>query len=440
MKLTETVTDFASQVGIDLDVSANWPRPQSLDLFLEQSSNAPQWLIPDLIPADAFVILSGQMKRGHKTFFALASAISINRNVSLVVNDNRFIPQVTGPVLIIEEEGARSRMQERIRALCYGYQVDPSSLNSIFMYFRQRIKLDLRSHVTGLLAVVREIQPKLIIIDTLAEVMSGDENKVPDVARVIHAAQDLRETGSSVMLLCHLDKQRGEDRHGELDMQVRGSSAMVGAYDAHIAMRKYHNAAKHINMTVRSRDTEEITGEVTWQFETAISQQTGNKFTKSAKLLIGPLSSSIPTDPPIPDLPLSPSASDIASLTRGHRRPSMRIVDRGMTETDLLAHPPPRSGSTPRSQTTGTRITDHTLLGDALAATLITAHSRGTLSDHDVRAAVRALPPGQRMSVESACLCWGAPPDVAVWVARELATTGYITLDADGMLTRSDPA
>ena len=69
------------------------------------------------------------------------------------------------------------------------------------------------------------------------------------------------------MLVTHLDKTRGEDGRASLDAQIRGSNALAGAYDVHIALRRYSHKIPTITITILSRDAALQTGTVDWDYE-----------------------------------------------------------------------------------------------------------------------------------------------------------------------------
>ena len=77
---------------------------------------------------------------------------------------------------------------------------------------------------SALIEVVDELQPVLVVIDTLARcLVGGDENSARDVGMAVDVAERLRQVSSAAVLLIH---------HSGVDgARVRGSSALEGAAD-----------------------------------------------------------------------------------------------------------------------------------------------------------------------------------------------------------------
>ena len=80
-----------------------------------------------------------------------------------------------------------------------------------------------------------------------------------------------RALGCSMVILCHLDKAKGEDKKMDIDNQIRGSSLLSNAYDQHLALRRYNIRDAVIDLHIRSRGGAQKDFAVTWNLE-AIEQ------------------------------------------------------------------------------------------------------------------------------------------------------------------------
>jgi RecA-family ATPase len=234
--------------------------PPTLDTWLAEVDESQEWHIDRIIPRDALVLISGHQKRAYKTWFSFLAGLVVasGRAQSL------FNPLASGPVIIVEEEGARPQTKQRFQMLCNTYGFTDADLKNVFFSHRQRVKLDDPAWRKKLIDAARHIQPALVIYDALSYAHTGDENSHADMAPVIDTLQALRQTGSSVAILAHLDKARGENPRADIDTQVRGSSIVVNAYDMHLALRRYKMAAAHIDLIARARDAAEARFSVTW--------------------------------------------------------------------------------------------------------------------------------------------------------------------------------
>jgi hypothetical protein len=85
--------------------------------------------------------------------------------------------------------------------------------------------------VEALEQVVNELQPVLVVIDTLARcIIGGDENSSRDIGRAVEAAERLRRTSFACVLFIH---HTGKDESAG----ARGSSALRAAVSTEIECR-----------------------------------------------------------------------------------------------------------------------------------------------------------------------------------------------------------
>ena len=189
--------------------------------FLEAASNDRPDLYPDIIPAGGLIVFVGQ-PRSFKTMAALQMMFS-------VASGHRWLgyePTQTGSCLYVSEEGAASKVRDRLLSMASVYQAD----KPIHILHRRGVRL-----ISGdpSWAQVRQTldemdDPKVVVLDTLAALMVGDENSVSDIREALRPAQDLiTDYGVTVVLVHHVNKG-GEGRMGN---RMRGSSALWGACD-----------------------------------------------------------------------------------------------------------------------------------------------------------------------------------------------------------------
>jgi hypothetical protein len=176
------------------------------------------WLVDGIIPTNAFCVLYGEPGSG-KTFVALSLALSIAAGKNWCGRTTR-----SGAVLYVAAEGL------------YGLKLRASAYQKRHGIKPERIRysgevFDLLSpvEIKALLLALKEtdFRPDLIILDTLARLMSGaDENSVKEMSSAIAGIDELRrETSASVIVVHHSRKSGGVER---------GSSALRGAADVMI--------------------------------------------------------------------------------------------------------------------------------------------------------------------------------------------------------------
>lgn len=203
--------------------------PPRLSEWAEQvrADPSPRWIIPDLLPADNLVLLSGHPKDAKKTWFGMYTALEAAARGH--------------KVLYIYREGARRPTLNRFEALA---AVNPSKFENIYFWHRGAFWLDEGSWVKHAARFVAEHHISVVYIDTFAKSMQSDENSSQHVGRAVQAAERLRDSGATVVLVHHLRKaahslSNGESGFPEPDRDLRGSSALAGAYETHWAVRSY---------------------------------------------------------------------------------------------------------------------------------------------------------------------------------------------------------
>lgn len=165
------------------------------------------WLVPGEIPLGGFVVVYGPSGGGK----------------SFVVMNNYAMPLAQSmPVVYVAAEGA-SGYAHRKNAWCQFYQKDSGQL----YFLLEPVYLLRPDSLYDFLEECKELQPKLIIFDTLARCMrGGDENDARDMGEMIDAASILQRTiGATVMVIHHT---------GASGARERGSTALRGAADVMI--------------------------------------------------------------------------------------------------------------------------------------------------------------------------------------------------------------
>lgn len=181
----------------------------------------PAWLLDTVLPASGLSILYGP-SGSAKSFLALDWALSIAAGISWFDRD-----VMAGPVVYVAAEGAagygvrlRSWLQSRLSA-----EARPEYPA---LFLPEPVEL---ANPLSIEPFRREVsdrcgEPQLVVIDTVARCMVGDENSAQDVGAVIRGVDHLRaKLGCAVLLVHHTGKS------GETE---RGSSALRAASDCMI--------------------------------------------------------------------------------------------------------------------------------------------------------------------------------------------------------------
>jgi hypothetical protein len=187
----------------------------------------PAWLITEILATASLAVLYGKPGSG-KSFLALDWALCVAAGAPW---DHREVR--SGPVLYIAAEGIGG-MGVRLRAWTESFRIPtPSGI----YFFPGSINLLDAERRDALVEVTQRIEPKLVIIDTLARSMvGGDENSTRDVGLAVDAADKIKDTTGAAVLVVHHTSKAGET--------YRGSSSLEGAADTMLLVESEGSALR----------------------------------------------------------------------------------------------------------------------------------------------------------------------------------------------------
>lgn len=188
------------------------------------------WLIDGLLPRDALCVLGAEPKVG-KTWFWLEAALAVASG-GRAFGDFIARPR-TGRVLAFALEDGGPSIGARIKALDY--------LRTEGLHVEVRPHLDFATDLSAaawILASARHLGGvDLIVIDTLRDAHSGDENDATAMRAVMAQARLLRDLcGAAVMVTHHMKRPSKADADLRPAHRLRGSTAIHGSADAIIAL------------------------------------------------------------------------------------------------------------------------------------------------------------------------------------------------------------
>lgn len=205
----------------------------------------PEWLIHNIIPTGpggSLGVLFGQ-PGSAKSFVALDWAHTIATGLDW----HGHKTERGHSVYFAAEGGLGFKYRTRAWAKAYGYATIPRSR----YVFDSLDLMDLRQ-VDRFIEALHELPeaPRLIVIDTLARSMTGDENETRDMNLAVLGAQRLQTLNCCVLLVHHLGK--GEERQDT----PRGASSLSGAADF---MVKCEKQGRRVVLTCKKqKDAEEF--------------------------------------------------------------------------------------------------------------------------------------------------------------------------------------
>jgi hypothetical protein len=250
---SESQSDAASKAagnGQVVQAAASAPRPSWLidaaDLLAEPDPGPTPWLIEDLIIDGALVACVGRWKT-TKSYALLDLCISIATGRPAFGSLN--VPK-PGPVVFCNEESGRAALWRRLDALARGRGIDPEALRGRLMVSaNSRVKLDDPGWQEELVAIGRELRPRLFALDPLARMKAParEENAQTDMAVLVEFMRRLRDDTGAAVGFVHHTGHTGEHMRGSSDLESVWESRLTWTRDgqaAVITLKSEHREAE----------------------------------------------------------------------------------------------------------------------------------------------------------------------------------------------------
>jgi hypothetical protein len=217
--------------------------------FALQPRPALDWLIEKLVSRGSVSVFYGE-GGSKKTYSMLSLAVCAARG-------NNWLNFQTKPcrVLIIDEESGEERLSLRLAATLRGAFAGENT--PIEFVSLGGFKLDNKNDELVLLQEIIARKIELVIIDALADVMSGDENSKQETQPVFNALRRLAEkTHAAIIVIHHSNKVGG----------YRGSTVIKNSCDLLINVKSEEQSAFVNFKSEKNRDGEPITwtARATW--------------------------------------------------------------------------------------------------------------------------------------------------------------------------------
>jgi hypothetical protein len=224
---------------------------------IEAAQPAQQWLIHDLWGRAAVGIIGGAPKCG-KSWLGLDMAISVASGTRAL---DHFEVETPGPSLVYLAEDALPMVRARIDAICQHRHLDIQGLD-VNVITVAALRLDLAADQKRLALTVRDLKPKMLLLDPLVRLHRLDENSASEISGLLGFLRELqRENDVAIVLVHHASKkhraQPGQALRGSSDLHAFGdSNAYLAARNEHLSLTLEHRSAKAIDpleLTLTSR-------------------------------------------------------------------------------------------------------------------------------------------------------------------------------------------
>ena len=201
-------------------------KPYTLnDLYAEEFPPI-EWVAEDLLPIGMVAAITGE-SNSYKSFLTLALAQAIATGEPFLGN----FPVKQGKVLVIDEENNRRIIEKRFR------DMGVAGHDNILFLSQKGIQLDNATHVKKLKQAIDQIDPVLVVLDSLVRFHGKDENSASEMRQVMKSIGTLVNERRSVIFIHHHKKEQfGTSSSGS--NSVRGSTDIFNALDCHIGIKK----------------------------------------------------------------------------------------------------------------------------------------------------------------------------------------------------------
>lgn len=198
--------------------------PKPLTTLLEEPDTDPQWLISPILPAQGITFLHGRFSLGKSP---------LTWKIAQCVSDGtpffRLPVATSGPVLYIEVDTPERQVKPRLRLMT-------PIAKQVYMangYPRLNLMTNSSPEVIELMKAYHDINPVLVIINTLRKVHDFDQN-VAETPNLVYSNLLSRFPNSALMIVHHDRKSSTQEDFGDPDERFSGSQSW--ANDATIAL------------------------------------------------------------------------------------------------------------------------------------------------------------------------------------------------------------
>ncbi|MFC1852212.1 AAA family ATPase [candidate division CSSED10-310 bacterium] len=201
-----------------------------------------RWLIRHLWSDQAVGIIGGPAK-ACKSWLGLEMAISVATGTDCL---RQFPVETAGRVLIYMAEDALPTVRERIQALSRYRSIDLDSL-PVYLIDTPSIRLDQNEHRARLSQTIKQLKPKLLLLDPLVRLHRTDENSAMEMARILGFLRELQRAYKMALVLVHHTSKKHHTHPGQA---LRGSSDIHAWTDSSLFVQK---RGRNLVLTVEHR-------------------------------------------------------------------------------------------------------------------------------------------------------------------------------------------
>jgi hypothetical protein len=204
-----------------------------------------RWLVRDIWAADAVGVVGGAPK-SCKSWLGLDIAVSVASGTACL---GHFAVDAPGRAVVFLAEDALPRVRERVAALCEHRGIDLQSLD-LHVITAAGLRLDVADDREQLDATLTALAPRILVLDPLVRMHTGDENSAADISALLGFLRTLnRRHHVAIVLVHHMAKRArrnlGQALRGSGDVHAWTDSAcyLVRTADDRLRLTIEHRAA-----------------------------------------------------------------------------------------------------------------------------------------------------------------------------------------------------
>lgn len=207
--------------------------PVSRACELDDAIDTPRWLVTDLWAAAGVGVIGGSPK-SMKSWCGLEMATAVATATPCL---GRFHVPASATALIYLAEDALHSVKERLVSLCAHRNIAIDDLD-VHVITAPTLRLDRNNDIQRLDNTLALIHPRLLLLDPLVRLHSGDENSSMEISRLLDSLRALQRKHDTAIILVHHTRKSGGTRQGQ---SLRGSSDLWAFGDSNIFLN-HHNS------------------------------------------------------------------------------------------------------------------------------------------------------------------------------------------------------
>lgn len=206
----------------------------SLDDLLSMETEDVDYIVENLIPRNSLIIIGGKPE-SFKSIFTLLLATSCARGENFLKFKTRKVS-----VFYVDAENGEKIISQRLK-----YFFGSEKIGGIFSYcYSQKIE-DIRKEVV-------KQKYDLVVFDSLRRFLKGSESESEVINKFYTMfLKPLRDQGTTVVIIHHFRKRKGDITDEELMELFRGSSDIVAMVDLAFALEKVEEVSDPENGITR---------------------------------------------------------------------------------------------------------------------------------------------------------------------------------------------